>query len=289
MRRETILNKLPIGKDDFVVEIGSGHLPFKHTKLIFDKYPFDNVERFGDIKNIAPIIKADAIKIPLKNKSCDLLFASHVIEHISKPDQFINEAKRCSRYIYLEFPSLKRELMYAWSFHKWLVEIVNGKLIFFRNDVPQIFNNFFHKSYDLNFHIWSEERFEELNNHVFLETDELTYEFSQKTAFEYILDCSATGDDKINFADIDKKKYSYRELLSLIVYNAIPEKLIKIKKEFFNRLNSKKMCSFTTEILEKLICQKCKTEKLTLLRDELVCDSCKTKYKKTNEIFDFDI
>ena len=140
MRRSDVLKKLAIATDDFVVEIGSGPAPFPGTKLILEKFPFENLERWGNVKRIAPMVQADALRIPLKDQSCDLLFVSHVLEHLDQPETFLNEAQRCARKIYLEFPTFYRELMYAWSFHKWVVEIQGFKLICY---------------YDLLFHIWS--------------------------------------------------------------------------------------------------------------------------------------
>ena len=173
MRRSTLLERLPVRPSDFVVEIGAGPRPYRYTKLILDKYPFDNVERHGDIVNVAPVIKADALKIPLADKACDLLFVSHVLEHLEDPGKFIEEARRCARRIYLEFPTFRRELMYAWSFHRWVIGMESGRLIFYRNDMPQLFGDFFHSHYDFLLDMWSEERFEELNTFLFGEGDEV--------------------------------------------------------------------------------------------------------------------
>src|SRR4029079_14779766 len=98
MRRSTILKQLPVRASDFVVEIGAGSIPYWNTKLILDKYPFDNLERYGDIRRTAPVIKADAMKLPLADRSCDVIFMSHVIEHLTDPQKFIMEAKRCADY-----------------------------------------------------------------------------------------------------------------------------------------------------------------------------------------------
>ena len=232
MNRKDVLDGLPIKSDDFIVEIGAGHIPFRHTRLILDKYPFENIERWSDIKKIAPVIKADAIKIPIKDKGCDLLFASHVIEHVHDPKKFLEEAKRCSKFVYLEFPRLPRELMFAWGFHRWVIEIEDTRLIFFKNDIPQIFGDFFHRNYDLIFHTWCEQRFEELNNYLFIESDKLDYEFSQKTAFEHVLNHSAVGARKINFSSQERRKYHFKQLAMIILYGFSSNKLIDLKNWF---------------------------------------------------------
>ena len=111
LTRSAVLSQLPIAPSDFVVEIGAGPVPFWLTSLIIDKYPFENLERHGDIINVAPTIKADATKLPIADQACDVLFGSHVMEHIPEPWKFVQEVKRCARFTYLEFPSAWREVM----------------------------------------------------------------------------------------------------------------------------------------------------------------------------------
>ena len=289
MNRKDVLDSLPIKSDHFVVEVGAGHIPFRYTKLILDKYPFENIERWSDIKKIAPVIKADATKIPIKNKGCDLLFASHVIEHLSDPNKFLEEAKRCSKFVYLEFPKLTRELMFAWGFHRWVIEIEGSKLIFFRNDIPQIFNDFFHRNYDLLFHTWCEQRFEELNNYLFIESHKLDYEFSQKTAFEHVLDHSAVGIQKINFSPQERKRYHFKQLSMIILYWFSSNKLIAFKNWLCQKVNLLREPRLNNQIVEKLICQNCKANDLQLTLEKIICNSCGTTYTKEKGIFVFDI
>jgi len=82
-----------------------------------DKFPFENVHRSEGLVHAAPVIIADPMKLPLPDHGCNLVFASHILEHIPSPDRFLEEVKRCSDRIYLEFPSARRELMFAWSYH----------------------------------------------------------------------------------------------------------------------------------------------------------------------------
>jgi len=298
-RRVELVSQLPIRPSDFVVEIGAGPTPFAYTKLIIDKYPFDNDERYNDIVNIAPVIKADAVKLPLANKSCDVLFVSHVIEHLSHPELFIEEAKRCARYVYLEFPTARRELMHAWPFHKWLVENEAGRLVFYRNDIPQIFGDFFHTHYDFLFDLWSEGRFEELNSYLYVEADDLAYTFSEKTAFERVLERSAKGDEKINYRSRYGQtgrgtvRYSLSSRLKMTVWALTPERLIQSRNRFSQRRNRSKQHKLTNDIVSRLLCQRCRVGKLRLegesSSEQIVCESCGKRYTANNGVFDLDI
>ena len=62
--REEVLASIEPGKTDFVVEVGGGHEPFHRSQLIFDKFPFDNIHRSQALVHRAPVIIADAARLP---------------------------------------------------------------------------------------------------------------------------------------------------------------------------------------------------------------------------------
>ncbi|MBI4590746.1 MAG: methyltransferase domain-containing protein [Candidatus Rokubacteria bacterium] len=299
MRRSTVLGRLPIRPSDFVVEIGAGPAPFMYTKLILDKYPLDNIERYGDILNVAPIIKADAVKLPLADKACDVLFVSHVLEHLDEPGRFIAEAKRCARWIYLEFPTARRELMYAWSFHRWLIEIESGTLVFYRNDIPQLFGDFFHAHYDFLLDRWSEERFEELNSYLYAATDDLACTISPTSAMEHVLERGARGDRKVNFpseygrAGTTGVAYSPGARLKLLAWALTPGTLIRARNRLRRKRNRSRRRRLGQALVARLLCQRCRTPALRLERgragEEIACTRCHQRYTATEGIFDFDL
>jgi predicted SAM-dependent methyltransferase len=288
-QREDILKSMQISPQDFVVEIGSGHNPFHATDLIIDKYPFDNVHRTGDMVYTAPVVKADAIKLPLPIKGCDVLFASHILEHLCKPDKFIEEVKRCSRRVYLEFPSMVRELMYAWSFHEWLIEAEDRHLVFYRNDIPQLFGTFFHRNHDALFNIWSLQRFGTLNSHVYCSSDELTYEFAEETAFEHILASCPMGAAKVNWATITPVRYSWSGLAKLAAQRMVHEGVMHWAAEARRRWRKGINKPFSQALVDRLACQKCRAGGLELRVTEIACHACGALYGQQNGVFDFDI
>lgn len=117
MKRVDILSKIRENYE-FVVEIGAGPAPYHRTNVIVDKYPFDNFERCANIQAVAPVIKADAVYLPFREKTIDLLFISQVVEHLPDPILFLKEAKRVAKDIYIETPSPVREVIFGWSFHR---------------------------------------------------------------------------------------------------------------------------------------------------------------------------
>ncbi len=288
MRRSDVLKTLPIAKDDFVVEIGSGPAPFSRTQLILEKFPFENLERWGSVKRTAPMVQADALRIPLKDQSCDLLFVSHVLEHLDEPEFFLKEAQRCSRKIYLEFPTFYREFMYAWSFHKWVVEIQSFRLICYRNDIPQIFHDFFHKNYDLLFHIWNEERFEELNSFLYAETASLSVEISTQSALEVAIERGYKGNQKVNFAETSKRSYSALELVGLLIYNMLPQSILRWKQKYSERQNEKKSFEIDSALFEKFQCPRCRSVELKRSITAIECGSCSALFPAIQGIYHFE-
>ncbi len=282
------MKRLAITKDDFVVEIGSGPAPFPGTKLILEKFPFENLERWGNVKPVAPMVQADALRIPLKDQSCDVLFVSHVLEHMDQPEKFLEEAQRCARRIYLEFPSFYRELMYAWSFHKWVVEIQGFKLLCYRNDIPQMFHDFFHKNYDLLLHIWSEERFEQLNSYLYAETASLSIEISTQSALQVALERGHTGDQKVNFAEARKPSYSTGELAKLLIYNWLPRSVLRWKQSFSDRQGENAFHKIDSTLFEKFQCPRCRSGELSRSKTAILCGSCDAKYPAIRGIYHFD-
>jgi SAM-dependent methyltransferase len=288
MRREEVLRSIPIGRSDFVVEIGAGHNPFHATDLIIDKYPFDNFHRFDDILCTAPVIKADAIKLPLAPKGCDLLFASHLIEHLAEPAKFINEVKRCSKRVYLEFPSVTRELMYAWSFHEWLIEVKDRHLVFYRNDIPQLFGPFFHQHYDVLLDVWSSQRFDELNSYVYSESEELSYEFATESAFEHVLSFSPRGREKVNRATTADVRYVWTQLAKVVAHRLMPDPILRLGIQLRRVWRRGTPRLLNQAIVDRLVCQRCSLRELRLKNTEIVCDACGTVYGQLNGVFDLD-
>jgi hypothetical protein len=286
-RRADILRSLPIGPAEFVIEVGGGHAPFWRSDLIVDKYPFDTVHRTEDLFHAAPVIKADATRLPLPEKACDVLFASHMIEHLREPDKFIKEAQRCACRIYLEFPSVNRELMYAWAFHEWLVELKDRVLVFYRNDLPQLFGTFFHRSYDAMFDIWSSHRFADLNSHVFCDSNELSCEFARETALEYVLGHCVTGAAKVNSAVLTPVRYSWGELARLAAHQVAPEHVVRWLVQARSRRRGRPK-AITQALVDRLVCLTCGAGGLALAPTEILCHSCHHRYVQRNGIFDFD-
>jgi SAM-dependent methyltransferase len=101
--------KLPIGKNDLVLDVGSGSNPHPRSDVLLDRISGQE-HRGGDsllFDRIAVI--GDATKLPFKDKSFDFVIASHILEHIPNPELFLNELQRVSKAGYIETPNFISE------------------------------------------------------------------------------------------------------------------------------------------------------------------------------------
>jgi SAM-dependent methyltransferase len=289
MTRSQVLNRIEIGKTDFVIDIGGGHRPFWRADLVIEKFPFDHSLHRNQPMHFprVPVIKADALAIPIPNGGCDLVFASHIIEHLPDPARFVAEIRRCSRRAYLEFPSRNRELMFAWSFHAWLIETTGTVMRFYRNDLPQLFGPIFHEEYDAALGAWSDARHELLNTSVYCRSDELECEFPAQTAAELVLSSSPKGDTKVNFAQlIHRPRYSLRENLAFLAQSVLPRAIYSVLSRL--RRSASSSAPLPESLLARLMCLQCRTTNLRRSGAHVVC-RCGAEYAQARGVFDFDI
>lgn len=144
---------LDIKSDDRVLEIGSGSRPRKRSDILCDKYIESNDERAcGDniVIDERPFVVADALALPFKDKSFDYVIASHILEHVIDPYQFVNELMRVAKRGYIETPSELGEKIFGWQFHKWIVRLKDDTIMMRRRMEESPFGEYFHKMYHNN-------------------------------------------------------------------------------------------------------------------------------------------
>lgn len=115
-----------------VVEVGGGQSPHPRADLVVEKYVADDFERPGgeSFSFSKPLIVADGHRLPLATKSAAYVIASHVLEHATDPVEFASELSRVGAAGFVQVPSRESELTYGWPFHSWLIDLVEGVLVF---------------------------------------------------------------------------------------------------------------------------------------------------------------
>ncbi len=133
-------------RTDFVLEIGSGDNPHPRANILCDRYITTNHERAGGfkIRIDRPMVVADGMRLPFRDRTFDYVIASHVFEHMDDPIGFAREIMRVGKAGYIEVPSAISERVFGWNFHHWYCDIRNGALTFSPKTEGEQFGGFFH-------------------------------------------------------------------------------------------------------------------------------------------------
>ncbi len=115
-----------------VVDVGAGQAPHPSADVVVDKYPVDSFERPGELAMAfdAPMVVADGEHLPFADGTFAYAIAEHVLEHARRPDAFARELARVANAGFVQVPSRESELVYGWPYHPWLIDLVEGKLVF---------------------------------------------------------------------------------------------------------------------------------------------------------------
>ena len=118
-----------IGEHELVLEIGSGDRPNPRSDVLVDRYIDDNTERGGNLRIDRPLIVADAQELPFKDGAFDYVVCFHILEHMPDPAKFLREIMRVGKRGWIQSPSEIAERMFHWPFHRWYVNLIDGKII----------------------------------------------------------------------------------------------------------------------------------------------------------------
>jgi len=138
-----------IGRQDLVLDVGSGGHPFGRADVLCDKFLFDNIERQGQEALVIdrPLVVADATRLPFRDGAFGFSRTSHLLEHLDEPEQHLQELQRVSRRGIIITPSEAWERLYPISSHRWVVNAIDSKLVLrekprpvFDEEVSKIFH-----------------------------------------------------------------------------------------------------------------------------------------------------
>ena len=123
--------RLHLTSEQFILDVGGGGSPLPIADIIVE-YDLDSGLHRDQIA--APLdnrwVVADIQQLPFQHHKFDFSYCSHVLEHVFDPAQACEELMRVSRRGYIETPRKATELLHGHPTHRWLVEEIDGKLIF---------------------------------------------------------------------------------------------------------------------------------------------------------------
>lgn len=249
----------PVNSSALVLDVGSGGNPYPRANVLLDAFE-DTIERYNlPLIKDRPLVFGLAERMPFKDKSFDFVVASHVLEHSSDPDAFINELVRVGRAGYIETPDAFFERINPFRFHRLEVTDVDGKLIIYKKDSwrphAEWVDMYERKMKDAEFLHF-------LKTHA--EPFYVRYYWSDSIPYEVMNPAVDCGWDfpKEAGATIVRSHSSWRYWLI----------------GFFRRLYSQNKRNRQIDLIPLLRCPTCFNQELKKMPDELTCPKCNASY-----------
>lgn len=260
-----------IDDGDLVLEIGSGDRPNPRSDVLVDRFIEDNTERGGNLTIDRPLVVADAHHLPFKDKAFDYVVCYHILEHMDDPAQFIREISRVGKRGYIQSPSEIAEKLFHWSFHRWYVNQIDGKLVLHPLEPDDRFGDLFDYLYAYNPRF---ARFCRSMPALFY----VDYEWEGAIDFE-IRDRSPLDlRDRATLRRLVRPQEDFRQALrgnvTSFVRDRVPRPLLRAAKRLSRRRHG---TTRQFDLYALLACPVC-TGDVTRAGDELTCRGCGRTY-----------
>lgn len=118
----------PVPTEALVLEVGSGGNPYARSNVLLDAYESTRERHWVPLTSDRPTVLGFVENLPFKDKSFDYVIASHVLEHSSDPEKFINELQRVAKAGYIEVPDAFLERINPYKDHRLEICLRDGVL-----------------------------------------------------------------------------------------------------------------------------------------------------------------
>ena len=121
-----------------ILDVGCGNHPYRRANVCVDSATDQKralvehgVGVWHDFGLGQEFVKADVCdRLPFGDGEFDLAICRNVLEHVEDPEAACRELSRVARLKYIETPSVAAEMIFNTGFHKWLVALCDGVLVF---------------------------------------------------------------------------------------------------------------------------------------------------------------
>ena len=128
-----MVDALDISPDERVLDIGGGGMPLPRADVVVERYiaaaaDRDNQQAPVDSRWLAGDVQA----LPFADHTFDVAYCAHVLEHVNDPARACEELMRVAGRGYIETPRRLTEMLHGHPTHRWLVDVIDGVLVFER-------------------------------------------------------------------------------------------------------------------------------------------------------------
>lgn len=270
------------GKDELVLEIGSGHNPHPRSDILVDRFLYNNQERQRRAVSIdRPIIIANGTNLPFADNYFDFVLCNQIIEHIEDLPAFIKEINRVAKRGLIIVPHALRERLFGWHYHRWFIDLNKDTLVFYpksKTDQTQ-FAHFIHVLYanNLNFRYFIDKLENSLNVYYYWDS-KIKYQIKKENT-----KLIKSYDNKVGLI-LQNITYKFSNICWQWLWEK-QQKVINVANYYWQKSQRKNFRELNwTKLLKQLKCINCHKGKLVNKNEYWECDNCQGKFPSKNGI-----
>jgi uncharacterized protein YbaR (Trm112 family) len=251
----------PVKKDALVLEVGSGGSPYFRANVLLDAYESTRERHWAPLITDRPSVLGYGECLPFKDQVFDFVIASHVLEHSSDPESFLNELQRVSKAGYIETPDAFMERINPYWDHRLEVSNIDKKLVIKKKSGwcidPELSQLYERRAKNIIANKTIPEN--PFNFHV---------RFYWKGCIDYLI-VNAEVDSAW-----DEPGLSHNTLMA----DTLRARAGRVFLRFARRVFSQNRRNASLDLYKLLQCPKCSSDVTKINDESLLCENCKSNY-----------
>lgn len=257
----------PVPKSALVLEVGSGGSPYFRANVLIDAYEDTRERHWAPFVKDRPSVLGYGESLPFKDKIFDFVIASHVLEHSSDPEKFLNELQRVAKAGYIETPDAFMERINPYWDHRSEVTIRDGVLLVRKKSMWQQDSELV-------------ELYESRAKSLITQSVIPKYPFIFHTRFYW--------KDHIPYViqnpKVDSSWDPPRVAQTTQLHNSMRAKLgrlgLWLARAFFSQRKRNKQL----QLINLLLCPSCRSIQLEMKENKIICNGCSKQYHVTHGV-----
>lgn len=124
--------RLPVPGSSLVLDVGSGSCPLPRSDVLLDRLSLAQHRCGSALVADRPLVLGNAMRMPFRDGAFDFVVASHILEHMTAPEIFLEELQRVARAGLIEVPNACYEALHPYCIHCLAIVVFRGKLLIWK-------------------------------------------------------------------------------------------------------------------------------------------------------------